>query len=99
MGKRSLHVKNRIEADGANPTVNEQMEKISPLAPRWKGASIVLLIIALCLYFIQGYFVLGTRSLGEYLIGTLVILLVIVLVTGAIAGVLHVAKRMPSRYV
>lgn len=91
--------KTELKPTGQTPRLMNKRKRISPLAPSWKGASIVLAIVALCLYFIQGYSLFGTHGLGNYLMGTLLLLIVIMLVTGVIAGVLHFTKRMPSRYV
>jgi len=87
-----------------NPTrriqrITSKWKRGSPLAPAWKGASVFLSIVALCIYFVQGYFYLGTRGIGDYLVGTVILLISIVLLTGALTGVLHLTKRIPSRYV
>ncbi|GIQ64979.1 hypothetical protein PACILC2_35470 [Paenibacillus cisolokensis] len=68
------------------------------LTPGWKGASIALAGVACIMFFVQGYHLIGTRGPADYLIGTIVFLLAVALIAGAIAGVLHFAKRMPSRY-
>lgn len=75
------------------------IKRIAPLTPGWKGAFIALTFITLCIYFVQGYHFLGTRGAFDYLTGTILFLLAIVLITGVITGLLHWAKRMPSRYV
>lgn len=72
---------------------------ISPITPGWKGAFIALALITLCVYFVQGYYFLGTRGPFDYLTGSILFLLAIALITGIISGILHWAKKMPSRYV
>lgn len=69
------------------------------LTPRWKGASIFLVIATICIYFIQGYFLLGSRDFSDILTGTLLSLLVIVLITGILAAVFHITKSIPTRYI
>jgi len=75
------------------------IRRIPPLTPGWKGASVALAAIACFVIFVQGYQFLGTRGIGDYLTGTVLFLLAIVLITGIIAGVLHWAKKLPSRFV
>ncbi|MDR0268314.1 MFS transporter [Paenibacillus sp.] len=76
-----------------------RIKRILPLTPGWKGASILLAIATLCIYCVQAYFLMESRGIGDVLMGTFLSLLVIVLITGVFAGILHLAKRMPSRYV
>jgi len=75
------------------------MKRISSLTPGWKGASITLAVVTCTIYLVQIYYLIGTRSVGDYLIGTILSLLAITLITGILVGLLHFAKRMPSRYV
>ncbi|CAM4244207.1 MFS transporter [Paenibacillus phoenicis] len=70
-----------------------------PLTPGWKGASIALFGIAGVIFLIQSYHLIGSRGLWDYVTGTGVFLLAIALIAMVIAGVLHLAKRMPSRYI
>lgn len=74
-------------------------KRIAPLTPGWKGAFIALTFITLCVYFVQGYYLLGTLGPFDYLTGTILFLLAIILITGVIAGLFHWTKKMPSRYV
>lgn len=93
----------------ANPELNRtepvhsslinKIKKIRPLTPGWKGASLLLALVSFLIYIVQGYYFLGTRGFGDLVTGTVLFLLGIVLGTGVIAGVLHIAKKMPSRYV
>ena len=75
------------------------LPRISPLDPSWKGAILALSLVTLCLVFVQAYYYLGTRSIMDYFIGTGLSLVSILIITGIIAGLLHWAKKMPSRYV
>lgn len=72
--------------------------KAVPLSPGWKGASLLLGAVAVIAYFTQGYLLLGSRGPGDFLLGTLLFLIAVVLATGVLAAVFHLAKRMPSRY-
>lgn len=75
------------------------LKRVSPLGPGWTGAITVLSLVTLCNGLVQGYYYLGSRSVADYLIGTSLFLTVILGITGIIAGLLHWAKQMPSRYV
>lgn len=75
-----------------------RIKRQPPLSPGWKGASIALFSIAGIIFLIQSYRLIGTRGLWDYIIGSGVFLLAIALIATMIAGVLHLAKRAPSRY-
>ncbi|WP_152394420.1 MFS transporter [Paenibacillus guangzhouensis] len=75
------------------------MRRIPSLTPGWKGASIALAITACSIYLVQAYYLLGSRGLGDYLIGTFLSVIAIGIITGLLAGLLSFARRMPSRYV
>ncbi|MCP1359276.1 chlorophyllase/cutinase-like alpha/beta fold protein [Aneurinibacillus migulanus] len=79
--------------------LSNAIRRIPPLTPGWKGASIALAIVACLVIFVQGYQLIGMRGVGDYLTGTVLFLLAIVLITGIVAGVLHWAKKLPSRFV
>ncbi|WP_379243219.1 MFS transporter [Paenibacillus sp. GCM10028914] len=49
--------------------------------------------------FVQAYSYLGSRGIVDYLVGTVLSIVAILIITGIIAGLLHWAKKMPSRYV
>lgn len=72
---------------------------ISSLDSGWKGAVLALSLITLCLVFVQAYSYLGSRGIVDYLVGTVLSIVAILVITGIIAGLLHWAKKMPSRYV
>ena len=69
------------------------------LSPGWKGASLALGIIALLLYFVQGYNMIGTRGAIPYFVGIVVFLLAVMLLAGVIALLLHWIKKIPTRYI
>ncbi|MGI2297871.1 MFS transporter [Paenibacillus sp. GXUN7292] len=69
------------------------------LTPGWKGASIAITIIAIIMFFIQSYFFMGSRGYVDVLIGTSISLIVIVGITGILAGAFHLTKRVPTRYI
>lgn len=75
------------------------LKRLAPLTPGWKGASLMLGAAVLCFYFVQGYALLGSRGFGDYLLGTVVSLISIVLLTGMSAALIHWAKKMPTRYI
>ncbi|REK52795.1 MAG: alpha/beta hydrolase [Thermobacillus sp.] len=75
------------------------VRRLPPLSPGWKGAAIALSGTAGILFLVQSYLLIGSRGPGDYVIGTAVFLLAIALISGGIAGLLHVAKRIPSRYI
>ncbi|AWB46913.1 alpha/beta hydrolase [Paenibacillus sp. CAA11] len=72
---------------------------VSPLSTGWKGALLGLSLITLFILFVQGYYYLASRGIKDYFIGTLLTLLGILTITGIITGLLHWAKKLPSRYV
>lgn len=74
-------------------------KRIAPLTSGWKGAFIALVAAAGCIYLVQAYHLIGSRGALDYVTGTAISLLAIVLIAGIAAGLLHWAKRMPSRYV
>ncbi|MFD1177814.1 MFS transporter [Paenibacillus puldeungensis] len=74
-------------------------KRITPLTPGWKGALIALAASAGCIYLVQAYYLIGSRGAVDYVTGSAVFLLAIVLIAGVAAGLLHWAKKMPSRYV
>ncbi len=69
------------------------------LSPGWKGASLALGIIALLLYFVQGYNIIGSHGTVPYLVGIAIFLLVMMLLAGVIALLLHWTKKIPTRYI
>lgn len=96
----------------ANPVIQEKkkprfrltnvarfLKRPAPLSAGWKGASLALGVTALCLYLVQGYTMIGARGAVPYLTGIILFLLVIILLTGVIALLLHWAKKMPTRYI
>lgn len=74
-------------------------KRITPLTPGWKGALVALAITTSCIYFIQVYYMIGSRGVLDYVTGSVMFLLAIILIVGVVAGLLHWAKKMPSRYV
>lgn len=77
----------------------EGFKRRPPLSPGWKGASIALYGIAGVIFLIQSYHLIGSRGLWDYVIGTGVFLIAITFIAMILAGVLHLAKRVPSRYI
>ncbi len=75
------------------------LKRPAQLSPGWKGASLALGIIALLLYFVQGYNMIGSRGAVPYLVGIAIFLLVMVLLSGVIALLLHCTKKIPTRYI
>lgn len=74
------------------------LQGIQPLSQGWKGACIALSFVSLCTIFVQNYYLLGTRGIFDYSVGTLLFLAVILAITGIVTLLLHLAKKMPSRY-
>ncbi|WP_336765930.1 MFS transporter [Paenibacillus sp. USHLN196] len=56
-------------------------------------------LVTLFICLVQASYYLGSRGFQDYFVGTVLSILVILGVTGLIAGGLHWAKKMPSRYV
>lgn len=74
--------------------------RMTSLHAGWKGAILVLSIVTICLVFVQAYYYLGSRgSIMDYFAGTVLSVVAILMITGIIAGLLHWAKKMPSRYI
>ncbi|MHA7965156.1 MFS transporter [Paenibacillus sp. CAU 1782] len=74
--------------------------RLPSLGSGWKGAILALSLVTLCAVFVQAYYYLGSRgSIIDYLIGTAVPILAVLAVTGILAGLLHWAQKMPSRYI
>lgn len=97
MGKPELITNESVKKRFA--WLKNPFKRIAPLPPGWKGATLMLSVVACWIYFVQGYYFIGKRGIGDYLIGTILFLLAVVLITGIIAGLLHFTKRIPSRYV
>lgn len=72
--------------------------RISPLPSGWKGALIALSFVTLFISWVQAYYYLGSRGMLDYFVGTVLFLLAILMITGLVAGLLHWAKKLPSRY-
>lgn len=75
------------------------LPRISPLRSGWKGALIALSFVTLFISLVQAYYYLGSRGIPDYFVGTILSLLAILIITGVVAGLLHWAKKMPSRYI
>ncbi|WP_141235791.1 MFS transporter [Paenibacillus sp. 7541] len=75
------------------------LPNVTPLDSSWKGAVLALSFVTLCIVFVQAYYYLGSRGITDYFVGTLLSLVAILIVTGIIAGLLHWAKKIPSRYI
>lgn len=74
--------------------------RVPSLYAGWKGAILVLSFVTICLVFVQAYYYLGSRgSIMDYFAGTVLSVVAILMITGIIAGLLHWAKKMPSRYI
>ncbi|WP_148300253.1 hypothetical protein [Paenibacillus sp. JCM 10914] len=69
------------------------------LTPGWKGASIAITIFAIIMFFIQSYFFMESRGYVDVLTGTSISLIVIVGITGILAGAFHLSKRFPTNYI
>ena len=75
------------------------MKRVTSLTPGWRGAMISLAIVTCSIYLIQVYHLIGSRGTVDYLVAALLSLIAAALITGAIALLLHWARRLPSRYV
>lgn len=75
------------------------LPRVPSLTAGWKGAVLALTLVTLCVVFVQAYYYLASRgSVLDYIVGTSVPMLAVLAITGMIAGLLHWAKKMPSRY-
>ncbi|WP_339272313.1 MFS transporter [Paenibacillus sp. FSL W8-0426] len=75
------------------------LPRISPLPSGWKGAIFGVSIVTLFICLVQAFYYLGSRGVQDYFVGTILSILAVLGLTGLVAGVLHWAKKMPSRYV
>lgn len=75
------------------------LPRTSPLPSGWKGAIWGVSIVTLFICFVQAFYYLGSRGVQDYFVGTILSILTVLGLTGLIAGVLHWARKMPSRYV
>jgi hypothetical protein len=69
------------------------------LSGGWKGAATGLVLITLFLFWIQGYHMLGTRGIPDYIIGSGIFLLVVVVLSGFITLIFHWIKKIPSIFI
>lgn len=79
--------------------IRDLFKRITPLTAGWKGALIALAASTGCIYLVQAYYLIGSRGVLDYVTGAAVLLLAIILIAGVVTGLLHWAKKMPSRYV
>lgn len=66
---------------------------------RWKGAILALFAAVGLIYLINSFNWIGSRGLWDTLTGTMVSIIAVVLITGFLAGIFHLIKRLPTRYV
>ncbi|PAD18656.1 alpha/beta hydrolase family protein [Shouchella clausii] len=69
------------------------------LTYRWKGAILALCAAVGLTYLTNAFNWLGSRGLWDTLTGTMVSIIAVVLITGFLAGIFHLIKRLPTRYV
>ncbi|WP_044639920.1 alpha/beta hydrolase [Risungbinella massiliensis] len=91
--------KPELDRIGSVKSIINKIKENHPLTPGWMGACLLLASVSFLIYIVQGYYLLGTHGFGDFLTGALIFLLGIFLATGVIAGVLHIAKKMPTRYI
>ncbi|WP_269799712.1 poly(ethylene terephthalate) hydrolase family protein [Lysinibacillus xylanilyticus] len=77
----------------------ENGKSLKPLSLGWKGAAIALGTLAFLLILIQGKYLLDQRSFFDFAIGMLVCILAVILLSGFITLLLHVLKKIPSRFI
>lgn len=68
------------------------------LTYRWKGAILALCTTVGLIYLINGFNWLGSRGLRDTLTGTVVSIIVVVLISGILAGIFHYIKRLSTLY-
>ncbi|ASA26320.1 alpha/beta hydrolase [Paenibacillus donghaensis] len=73
--------------------------RMAALTPGWKGACAGIGLTALVLFLFQAYYILEFRSIGEKLLGTALLLAAFLLVSGLLAAMFHLIKKLPTRYV
>lgn len=78
--------------------VNRDRMKVKPLSAGWMGASIALGAITLFFVLLQANYMLGARGFPDLAIGTIVSLIFVAVAGGILALVLHLAKKIPTRY-
>jgi len=92
-----------IQPDLKENSVKQKFMKLKKslqrLTPGWRGASIIITCIAVLLLFIECYVYFGTRGYVDYFTGTSILLGVIIISSGILAGLFHLTKQFPTRYV
>lgn len=78
--------------------VKRDRKKLKPLSAGWMGATIALGAITLFFVILQANYMLGARGFFDLAIGTIVSLIFVAIVGGVIAMVLHLVKKIPTRY-
>ncbi|MCE5172716.1 MFS transporter [Paenibacillus profundus] len=71
---------------------------IKPLSAGWKGASFVLAAATLILVIMQANYLLGARGFIEFAVGTVISIVVVLIISGLLAIIVHGIKQIPSRY-
>lgn len=69
------------------------------LSTGWKGAVIGLSIVSLLLYIVQAYYMIGTRGIGDYVIGSAAFLIAIILLSAFITLFIRLIKKIPFIYI
>ena len=78
--------------------VKRDRMKVKPLPAGWMGASIALGAITLFFVLLQANYMLGARGFLDLAMGTIVSLIFVAFVGGILALVLHLVKKIPTRY-
>ncbi|MGG3841025.1 MFS transporter [Paenibacillus thiaminolyticus] len=78
--------------------VKRHRMKVKPLSAGWMGASIALGAITLFFVLLQANYMLGARGFFDLAAGTAISLIFVALVGGIIALMLHLVKKIPTRY-
>jgi hypothetical protein len=71
---------------------------VKPMSAGWKGASIGLAAVTVCLCIVQAYYMLGSHGAVDMMVGAVLYIAAGVLICGIVALAAHFLKKVPSRY-
>lgn len=88
----------KIKLNNLFLALKNKIGQIKPLSNGWKGSAIVLTIITIILFTMQGYFLVRPNGMISFIIGTIISILVIVLAAGIVTLIIHLIKKIPSPF-
>lgn len=76
-----------------------KLKQVASFGNGWKGATLSISIVALLVFIIQNYYMVASAGFKYFLIALVVSLPIIALTSGIITLLLHLFKKIPSRFV